>query len=424
MAYSYVQYLGDGTTTDFSIPFEYIATSHIQVKVDGVITAFTFPSGSAVRVSPAPANGAVIEVRRVTPRDTKLVDFTDASVLTEADLDTGTDQTLYLSQEVIDIAEGTISLNSLGQMDAQSKRIINVANPVDPGDAVNLGSVQSYVTAAAASASDAAASASDSQNSADDSETYANQAAFLYDSFDDRYLGPKANDPSLDNDNNALVVGTLYWNTAQNVMKAYSGSAWLTAYNPDNSAFPAGTKMLFQQTAAPTGWTKDTTHNDKALRVVSGTASSGGSVAFSTAFGRTATDSFQLLDTHLPGHTHSFSATSSTESQSHTHSGTTLSTNTTGAHQHYASPDTGGGASGRIYDQASILADSQFTPNRMLTSSAGNHSHTISGNTGNASQTHTHTVSGTSGSTGGNTGHSHGIDMRVSYVDVIVATKS
>jgi len=47
---------------------------------------------------------------------------------------------------------------------------------------------------------------------------------------------------------------------------------------------PSGTAMLFQQTSAPTGWTKSTTHNDKALRVVSGTASSGGTTAFSTAF--------------------------------------------------------------------------------------------------------------------------------------------
>ena len=48
---------------------------------------------------------------------------------------------------------------------------------------------------------------------------------------------------------------------------------------------PSGTAMLFQQTSAPTGWTKSTTHNDKALRVVSGTASSGGTTAFSTALG-------------------------------------------------------------------------------------------------------------------------------------------
>ena len=48
-------------------------------------------------------------------------------------------------------------------------------------------------------------------------------------------------------------------------------------------AFTVGTTTLFHQAAAPTGWTKQTTHNDKALRVVSGTGGgSGGSTAFST----------------------------------------------------------------------------------------------------------------------------------------------
>mgnify|MGYP003112688087 CR=1 FL=1 len=53
--------------------------------------------------------------------------------------------------------------------------------------------------------------------------------------------------------------------------------------------FPSGTSMLFQQTAAPTGWTKQTTHNDKSLRIVTGTVGTGGSVAFSTALGSGAT---------------------------------------------------------------------------------------------------------------------------------------
>ena len=44
----------------------------------------------------------------------------------------------------------------------------------------------------------------------------------------------------------------------------------------DTAVFASGTKMLFQQTAAPTGWTKDTTHNDKALRITSGTVGTGG----------------------------------------------------------------------------------------------------------------------------------------------------
>ena len=51
-----------------------------------------------------------------------------------------------------------------------------------------------------------------------------------------------------------------------------------------SAEMPSGTLMLFAQTTAPTGWTKSTTHNNKALRVVSGTASSGGNAAFTTAF--------------------------------------------------------------------------------------------------------------------------------------------
>lgn len=69
-------------------------------------------------------------------------------------------------------------------------------------------------------------------------------------------------------------------------------------------AFQPGTLMLFQQTTAPSGWTKQVTHNDKAFRVVSGTASSGGTDAFSTVFARTATDSHTLLTAEMPSHTH------------------------------------------------------------------------------------------------------------------------
>lgn len=54
-------------------------------------------------------------------------------------------------------------------------------------------------------------------------------ATASYDAFDDRYLGSKSSDPSLDNDGNALLTGALYFNTASNIMKVYSGSAWLTA---------------------------------------------------------------------------------------------------------------------------------------------------------------------------------------------------
>lgn len=62
-------------------------------------------------------------------------------------------------------------------------------------------------------------------------------AAFttLYDQFDDRYLGAKNSDPSVDNDGNTLIDGALYWNTTDNRLKVYDlgGTAWkFTAPSP------------------------------------------------------------------------------------------------------------------------------------------------------------------------------------------------
>lgn len=98
-------------------------------------------------------------------------------------------------------------------------------------------------------------------------------------------------------------------------------------------SFPTGTLMLFQQTAAPTGWTKQTTHNDKALRVVSGTASSGGTSAFTTVFAnQTPTitvGATTLTTTQIPSHTHSYTAPGPINSASYDY-GYQLATGTSG----------------------------------------------------------------------------------------------
>ena len=72
-----------------------------------------------------------------------------------------------------------------------------------------------------------------------------------------------------------------------------------------STGVPSGTKQLFVQTTAPTGWTKLTNHNDKALRVVSGTADSGGSDSFITVFGTGKTTANHTLSVaQMPSHTH------------------------------------------------------------------------------------------------------------------------
>jgi len=139
------------------------------------------------------------------------------------------------------------------------------------------------------------------------------------------------------------------------------------------SAFPAGTRMLFQQSTAPTGWTKDTTVNDKALRVVSGAVGSGGSVAFSTLFGRTATDGTTLTVAQMPSHGHVMKVgKTGVENQ--------ISTNGPYLHASYTSLSAG--------------SYSDVTINNSVQANGGNGSHT------------------------------HGLDLRLAYVDIIIATKA
>jgi hypothetical protein len=76
--------------------------------------------------------------------------------------------------------------------------------------------------------------ASTSATSANDAKTSAEAARdatlAAYDQFDDRYLGTKTTDPTVDNDGDPLVAGSLYFNSVSGVMRLYTGSAWVAAY--------------------------------------------------------------------------------------------------------------------------------------------------------------------------------------------------
>jgi hypothetical protein len=81
--------------------------------------------------------------------------------------------------------------------------------------------------------------------------------------------------------------------------------AWTKAMHDDLLTGEPGTIALFQQTTAPIGWTKNATHNDKALRVVSGAVGSGGATAFTSVFGAGLTTASHTLTTaEMPAHMH------------------------------------------------------------------------------------------------------------------------
>ena len=85
----------------------------------------------------------------------------------------------------------------------------------------------SSATSAASSATTASTQASNASTSASNAATSATSAATSYDNFDDRFLGAKSSDPSVDNDGNSLITGCLYFNSSNDVMMVYTGSAWV-----------------------------------------------------------------------------------------------------------------------------------------------------------------------------------------------------
>jgi hypothetical protein len=160
-------------------------------------------------------------------------------------------------------------------------------------------------------------------------------------------------------------------------------------------AFPSGTAMLFLQTAAPTGWTKSTAHDNKALRVVSGTAGSGGSVAFTTAFA-----------SQTP---------SGSVSVSGTVGATTLSTSQIPSHNHLGGHPRANGFEYNNSLYGTTTAGSYAVSSQASGYYTGNFAYTSSTGSGGS---HDHSFSG-SGSFSGSA-----INLAVQYVDTIIATKN
>jgi hypothetical protein len=213
------------------------------------------------------------------------------------------------------------------------------------------------------------------------------------------------------------------------------GLTWATVSSED--FIPNGSVMAFFQAAAPTGWTKITTQNDKVLRVVSG---NGGGTGGDWAMSAGETTSEVGAHTHTSAaHTHTGASHTHTGA-SHSHGGgnmaaaaTTISTSTMPSHSHsvpYGSGNT-------IYSANSIYYQPNFdaagatgsnTGNTASTGGGGSHSHGMSGNTaattpGNGGAT-TPGAGGstTPGATGSANAHTHTIQAP-QYIDVIICSK-
>jgi hypothetical protein len=140
-------------------------------------------------------------------------------------------------------------LAALPDFATEANALASAVNADEIAAAASASAANTSASNAASSASAASTSASNAASSASAASASASAAAASFDSFDDRYLGPKSSDPSVDNDGNALIAGALYFNTTANEMRVYTGSAWLAAYLPVGSyATLTGSETLTNKT--------------------------------------------------------------------------------------------------------------------------------------------------------------------------------
>jgi hypothetical protein len=106
--------------------------------------------------------------------------------------------------------------------------ITALPTPPTRQDPTNFSSrADTFLAALPAFATEANTTASEVNSNAVAAAASAAAAAVSYDSFDDRYLGSKASNPTLDNDSQTLLVGAMYWNSTSNEMRVWNGSAWV-----------------------------------------------------------------------------------------------------------------------------------------------------------------------------------------------------
>ena len=181
------------------------------------------------------------------------------------------------------------------------------------------------------------------------------------------------------------VVTSIAPGSSGNVLTS-NGTVWQSGAA---AAFDSGTRMLFAQNAAPTGWTKDTTnYNQHAIRIVTGTAGgTAGTVDFTSAFTSQAVTGSVTI-TAVAGSA----------------GATTLSTPQIPSHTHPS-----GGKP----------ATSKFAPNPKGGFAVGPPGVANTGATGGGGS-HTHPFSFSSGS---GTFSGTAINLAVKYLDVITATK-
>lgn len=151
MANTIIIYQGDGSTTDFAVPFDYLRKSFVKVLLNSVTELkggsatdtsadYYFVDATTIRLRKiVPTTAQTITIRRYTSVKERVASFRDGSVLYAKDLDTSQVQAFHIAEEARDVINDALVVDRYDNWDARGKRIVNVGTPVNNSDAVTYG---------------------------------------------------------------------------------------------------------------------------------------------------------------------------------------------------------------------------------------------------------------------------------------------
>ena len=220
--------LADPTNAQDAVTLNYITTQKgvangiAELDGSGLVPTHHLPALAITTTQVVNSQAAMLALTAQTGDVAVRTDVNKSFILTATPASTlGNWQELLTPTDSVlsvDGSTGAVSLSGtylnrtngvlLGNVDADGFTITDLGTPTNNTDAAT----KAYVDTVAGSATAAAASAA--------------AAATTYDNFDDRYLGAKSSAPTLDNDGNTLLVGSIYWNSVSNAMYAWTGTEW------------------------------------------------------------------------------------------------------------------------------------------------------------------------------------------------------
>jgi len=201
-------------------------TDNVESLVERAETAATNAETAETNAETAETNAETAQAAAESARDAAVV-AKNAAETAEPNAETA-QSAAEAAQTAAETAETNAETAESNAADSAADAQKLAINAEDSQYTLSDGSTTGYSALHyAAKAEDSATAASSAQSAAESARDATLEA---YDNFDDRYLGAKASDPALDNDGNALIAGALYFNTTDELMKLYTGSAWVAAY--------------------------------------------------------------------------------------------------------------------------------------------------------------------------------------------------